>query len=126
MNFEESLCAELKMITGLERKVFPQKAEENTEPPFVVYVSSGGEKVQTLDGYTDLTELNFDLTVVTNSYDQLKSYVGAISSKIRSFFGRTIGTDGVYIKSVSFVEPNEDFQENQSFHKSTFNVRVRF
>jgi hypothetical protein len=126
MNFEEALCMELKTITGLEQKVFPQNAEENTEPPFVVYVSSGGEKVQTLAGYTDLTELSFEVHVITNSYEELKSYVETISSKIRSFFGRSIGTNGPYIKSVGFTEPNEDFQDNQSYHKSTFNVQVRF
>jgi hypothetical protein len=127
MNFEEALCAELKTISGLEQKVFPQNAEENTEAPFVVYISSGGEQVQTLDGYTDLTELSFEVNVVAKSYEQLKSFVQAISNKIQSFFGRTIGgSNGIYIKSVSFTEPNEDFQENQSYHKSTFNVRVRF
>jgi hypothetical protein len=126
MDFEEALCAELKTISGLEQKVFPQNAEENTEAPFVVYTSSGGEQVQTLDGYTDLTELSFELNLVTNSYEELKSYVQIISNKIRSFFGRNIGTNGPYIKSVSFPEPNEDFQENQNYHKSTFNVRVRF
>lgn len=126
MNFEEALCAELQTISGLEQKVFPQNAEENTEAPFVVYVSSGGEKVQTLEGYTDLTELSFEVNVVANSYEELKSYVETISNKVRSFFGRNIGTNGPYIKSVSFTEPNEDFQENQGYHKSTFNVRVRF
>jgi len=126
MNFEEALCAELKTISGLEQKVFPQNAEENTEAPFVVYISSGGELIQTLDGYTDLTELSFEVNIVARTYEELKSYVQAISNKIRSFFGRNIGTNGPRIKSVSFTEPNEDFQDNQSYHKSTFNVRVRF
>jgi hypothetical protein len=126
MNFEEALCAELKTIAGLEQKVFPQKAEENTEAPFITYTSSDGEKVQTLEGFTDLTELSFEIDLVAISYEQLKSYVQVVSNKLRSFFGRSIGTNGPIIKSITFLEPTEDFQEDQNYHKSTFNIRVRF
>lgn len=126
MNFEEALCAELKTISGLESKVFPQVAEENTEPPFICYVSSDGEKIQTLSGYTDLTELSFEVHLITKSYEELKSYVQLVSTKIRSFFGRSIGANGPYIKSVNVNEPDEDFQTSQNYYKSTFNVRVRF
>ena len=45
MDFEQALTYELQAITGLSGKVFPQKAEENTKPPFVVYISSEGEQI---------------------------------------------------------------------------------
>lgn len=126
MDFEEALCAELQTIAGLEKKVFPQSADENTEPPFIAYVSSDGERVQTLDGYTDLTELSVEVNLITKSYEELRNYVQVLSNKLRSFFGRNIGTDGPRIKSISFIEPDEEFQKDQNYHKSTFHVRVRF
>jgi hypothetical protein len=126
MNFEEALCAELQAISGLQQKVFPQNAEEGTEPPFAVYMSSEGEKIQTLDGYSDLTELSFETTVVATNYEAMKSLTKAVLDRIKSFFGRSIGTNGPVIKSVSHIEPVEEFQQDQNYHKSTINVRVRF
>ena len=41
MDFEQALVYELQAITGLSGKVFPQIAPENTDPSFIVYVSSG-------------------------------------------------------------------------------------
>jgi hypothetical protein len=126
MNFEEALCAELQAISGLQQKTFPQNAEEGTEPPFVVYNSSDGEKVQTLDGYTDLTELSFEVAVVATSYEGLKGLTKAVLDRVKGFFNRSIGTDGPFIKSVSHIEPIEDFQQDQNYHKSTITFRVRF
>lgn len=126
MNFEEALNAELRTVAGLENKVFPQIATENTEPPYVCYVSSDGERILTLDGPTDLTELSFEVSIVAKSYEELKAYVQVISNKLRSFFGRNIGTGGPEIKSISLMEPNEEVQKDQNYHRSTFNVRVRF
>lgn len=126
MNFEEALCAELQAIAGLEGKVFPQNALEGVEPPLIVYISSDGEKVQTLDGYSDLTELNFEVFVLARTYEELKGYSKAALDRVKSFFGRNIGTDGPKIKSVTHIEPNEDFQKDLNYHKSSFSARVRF
>jgi hypothetical protein len=126
MDFEQALCAELQAVSGLQEKVFPQNAEEGTEAPFIVYISSDGEKVQTLDGFTDLNELSFEVHVVAKSYEELKGLTRAVLDRIKSFFGRAIGQDGPTIKSVSYAEPIEDFQEGQNYHKSTVNARVRF
>lgn len=126
MDFEQALCAELQAIPVLNKKVFPQIAEEGTEPPFAIYISSGGEKVQTLEGYTDLTELGFEIHIVTKSYEDLKGLTKAVLDKVKSFFGRAIGQDGPHIKSISHAEPVEDLDEELNFHKSTIDVRVRF
>lgn len=127
MDFEQALCAELQAIPVFQNKVFPQFAEENTEPPFIVYISSDGEKIQTLDGYTDLNELSFEIHIISKTYEELKGLSKAVLDRIKSFFGRPIGgQEGLFIKSISHVEPIEDFQQDQNFHKSTFTARVRF
>ena len=73
MNFEEALTYELQAISGLSNKVFPQKAEENLSPPFLVYLSSDGEAIMTLSGPTDMTELTCGIHVWAESYEQLKA-----------------------------------------------------
>jgi len=126
MDFEQALCYEIQTINGLSGKVFPQQAEEDTQPPFVVYVSSDGEKIMTLGGPTNMTELNCEIHVVAESYEQLKSLTKAVLDRIRSFFQRAIGQNGPTIKSVSHIEPIEDFDNNFNFHKSSFTIKIRY
>lgn len=126
MDFEQALVYELQTIKGLSGKIFPQTALENTEPPFVVYFSSEGEKIMTLSGPTNLTELTCEIHVITETYEQLKSLTKAVIERIKSFFQRMIGQDGPLIKSVSHVEPTEDMDNNLNYHTSSFNIRVRF
>lgn len=126
MNFEEALVYELQAITAISGKVFPGQAKEETKPPFVVYISSEGEPVMTLAGATDMTELTCEFHVIGETYEQVKSVTKAILDRIRSFFRRPIGQGGPVIKSVSYLEPVEDMEENQNYHKISFDVRVRF
>lgn len=126
MDFEQSLAYELQAITGLEGKVFPQQAQEDTKPPFVVYVSSEGEPIRSLAGATDMTELTCEVHVITETYEDLKSFTRMVLDRIESFFQRPIGREGVYIKSVSYTEPVEEMDNNLNYHRSSFDVRVRF
>lgn len=126
MDFEQSLVYELSTINGLSGKVFPQMAEEGTLAPFVVYISSDGEKIMTLSGPTDMTELTCEVNVVTESYEQLKGHTKAVLDRLRSFFQRAIGENGPYIKSISLTEPIEDIDTALNYHKSTLDIRVRY
>lgn len=126
MDFEQALVYELSMISGLTNKIFPQNAEENVEPPLVVYMSSGGEKIMTLSGPTQLTELNCELHLICETYEQLKGYTKAVLARVQSFFQRNIGNDGPYIKSVSYIEPVEDIENQLNYHRSQIDIKVRF
>lgn len=126
MNFEEALTYELQAVSGLSNKVFPQKAEENLLPPFLVYLSSDGEAIMTLSGPTDMTELTCGIHIWAESYEQLKDYTKMVINRLKSFFQRNIGQNGPYIKSISHTEPTEDIDNNTNFHISSFDIRVRF
>ena len=126
MDFEKALAYELQTIPSLQGKVFPQIAEENTKPPFVVYVSSDGENIMTLSGPTEMTELTCEIHVVAETYEQLKSLVPTIINRTKTFFQRTIGRNGPLIKSVSHVEPVEEIDNNANYYRSSFDIRVRY
>jgi hypothetical protein len=126
MNFEEALTYELQAVSGLSNKVFPQKAEENLLPPFLVYLSSDGEAIMALSGPTDMTELTCGIHIWAESYEQLKDYTKMVINRLKSFFQRNIGQNGPYIKSISHTEPTEDIDNNTNFHISSFDIRVRF
>lgn len=126
MDFEKALAYELQTIPSLQGKVFPQMAEENTKPPFVVYVSSDGENIMTLSGPTEMTELTCEIHVVAETYEQLKSLVPTIINRTKTFFQRIIGRNGPLIKSVSHVEPVEEIDNNANYYRSSFDIRVRY
>lgn len=126
MDFEQALTYELQAITGLSGRVFPQKAEENFLPPFVVYISSEGEPIMALSGPTDMTELTCEIHINAESYEQLKSLTKVVLDRLKSFLQRNIGQDGPYIKSISHTEPTEDIDNNTNMQLSSFDIRVRF
>jgi hypothetical protein len=126
MDFEQAMVYELQAINGLSGKVFPSAPEEGTVAPYVVYSSSEGEPIMTLCGPTDMTELSCEIHVITESYEQLKSLTKAVLDRIRSFFQRVIGQNGPLIRSISHVEPIEDIDTNTNYHKSSFDIRVRY
>jgi hypothetical protein len=126
MDFEQALTYELQTIPGLQGNVFPQTAEENTKPPFIVYISSDGENVMSLSGPTEMTELTCEIHVVAETYEQLKSIVRTIINRLKSFFQRNIGQNGPLIKSISHVEPVEEIDNNANYYRSSFDIRVRY
>ena len=127
MNFEEALVYELSSITGLEGRVFPLSATEGTNPPFVIYVSSEGEQLKSLNGYIDdINDVTCEIHVVAESYEKLKSLLKTVIEKLQSFFGRPIGVNGVTIKSFSYTEPTEGTEEDLDYKRSSFDIRVRY
>jgi hypothetical protein len=126
MVFEEALVYELETISGLNDKVFPLSAPEDTEPPFIIYVSSEGKKVRSLEGYSDLTEVTFEIHVTTIHYSDLKSMTKLVMDKINSFYSRAIGVNGPVIKSVSIDEPVESKVEELDYNRCAFDCHIRF
>lgn len=124
MDFEQALVYELSSIPTLEGRVFPQTAQEGTNPPFVLYISSEGEKVQTLGGYVDNKEMHVSIQVVGQSYADLKTLIRQVIDKVASFFGRPIGVGGPTVQAFEYTEPTEAYNEELDFHSSTFDIKV--
>lgn len=126
MNFEQALTYELQTITGLSKKVYPQKAPENASPPFVVYFSSDGEPIMALSGPTNMTELSCEIHISAETYEQMKSLTKNTTNRLKTFFQRSIGQNGPIIKSINHTEPIEDVDNGTNFHISSFDIRIRF
>jgi hypothetical protein len=126
MEFEEALVHELGSISGLEGRVFPFSANEGTNPPFIIYVSSDGEGIQTLSGMDNsIRQLDCHIHVVSQTYEELKGLVKQVIDKLSSFFGRAIGINGPTVKSFSYIEPTEMYNEQFDYHTSSFDIKVR-
>lgn len=125
MNFEQSLVYELSTITGLEQKVFPLKAKEGISPPFVIYVSSHGEETKVLEGYLGDKEIVCEIHILGKNYAEMKNYTNLVLEKLKTFFGRQIGENGVFIKSFTYIEPEESHENELNYERTSFDIKVR-
>lgn len=124
LNFEEALVMELASIPSFANKVFPLFAVEGTEPPFIVYISSEGEQTQDLNGFAQTKELRCEINVIAESYTGMKENAKLVIDKITSFFGRSIGMAGPFIKSISYEQPNELHDKEYGYYQCSFDIRV--
>lgn len=125
MNFEESLVYELSSIGVLTGKIFPLSAVAGVQTPFLVYVSSEGEEDRSLNGFLGSKLITCEIHIITASYSDLKSITKQVLDKIKSFWGRSIGIDGVFIKSIAYDPPVETVDEELNLRRSAFDIRVR-
>jgi len=51
MTFEAALRTELMTITSLNNKVFPMRAPEGTEAPYLIYTTTLGDYDKSLEGW---------------------------------------------------------------------------
>jgi hypothetical protein len=125
LNFEEALVEELGSIQGLEGRIYPLNAGEGEKPPFVVYVSSEGEQDLSLEGFANTKEINCEIHIVCDQYEDLKNYTKAVLNTFLTFQGRPIGTNGPLIKSFAYDHPQESNDEERNYSVSSFDIRVR-
>jgi hypothetical protein len=125
VTFEEALKYELSTITGMDKKVFPSVVKEGVKPPYVIYVSSEGVYDKTLSGYLDTKEIECEIHVIHTDYGVMKTLTKEVLTKLLTFYGRSIGINGVFIKSFTYDKPEEAFEEEVGFHRSSFGFRVR-
>lgn len=126
MEFEESLNIELSTIAGFNGKIFPLYAAEGEEPPFLIYVSSEGKVTQTLDGWTNEKEVEFEIHVIAKSYFKMKTLTKETIDKLSSFHQREIGNNGLFIKSISSEQPIEVHEKDIGYYRSSTEWRARF
>lgn len=120
-NFEKALTQELKKVLPA---VFPLVAPEGTPTPYIVYMSSYGQRDQVLEGYTDQREIDVTVHVVGGSYSDMKDYTNAMIDSILAL--TVMGTDLIPVQHVHYEQPDEMIdpvtKENHCF--TDFKIRI--
>lgn len=123
-DFEQALVAELGSLPGMTGKVFPLDATEGQTPPFIVYLSSYGERVKTLNGYLQTKEIPIEVNILSSTYTGIKPLIPAAIEKLISFVGRVIGTSGPYVQEVSYDSPTELYEEEPKWYRCIITARI--
>lgn len=110
MSFEGDLSTSLRSIADLSDKVFPLTAPKGTKAPYVFFQSSEGMRDRTLEGYIDSKEIAVELSVVHETYDQMKLMTQEVMSLILGFEQSTmINTN---IQEITYSAPVELYEQN--------------
>lgn len=105
---EESLKEELHSISGLYNNVFPLDAPENYPTPYLVYLSSEGVNVKSLNGFLSSKSVEVELRIVCDTYSRMKEINSEVVQRLQSFLRREIGvTDPVFVRDILIEEPVE-------------------
>jgi hypothetical protein len=110
MDFEQALKTELKQIIGFN-KVSPMMVKQGTKTPYLFYISSEGVFDKGLDGYLDSKEVECEINIVCDSYEQLKPLTRQVINKLIFFPNRTIGGSDIFIQDVTYEKPVELYEK---------------
>jgi len=120
MSFEPALAQELKTIPELQNRVYPLYAPEaNAEQgvPYLIYASSEGLRDKTLSGYLESKEVRGELNIIARRYGDMKAITRLVIALLVDMIGRKIGTDGPYIKDISYQHPVEMYEPQPDLYR---------
>lgn len=73
-----------------------------------------------------MKEVECEINVVHKTYSGAKALFSQVLDKVLTFYGRSIGVDGVFIKSLDYEEPVEMYEEEVKLNRIAFRINVRF
>lgn len=126
MDFEQALRAELVPLSNLANKVFPLFAPEGTTPPFIVYQKIRTDYVKTLDGTQTKRDGWYEFDILAPTYSELQTQYTQLVTKLKTFTGRTIGTNGPFIENVTIENAVELYENQVDWHRMNMEVKFYF
>lgn len=122
-NFEKALVQELKKVLPA---VFPLVAPEGTPAPYIVFMSSYGDRDRFFEGYGAQREIDITIHVVGGSYSAMKEATNFMIDALLLLERSTMGTDKIPVQHVMYEQPEEMVdpitKENHCFTELKFRI----
>ena len=127
MTFEAALRSELVTISGLSNKVFPIRAPEGTEAPYLIYTTSVGEYDKSLDGWHKSKSVAAELNILHNSITKLRALTREVMALVMTFEGKTLGETGPVVDEIVFEGDSVEMYEPQAdLYRKVINMRIYY
>lgn len=129
MDFESALTYELKKIAAFSGRIYPHtspEANKHNGVPYLIYVSSEGERTKTMGGYVSGRELNGELNIVAARYKDLKQLTREVLDVMIGTEERSIGVKGPYIQEFTYEAPVELYEEKPDLYRCLIQFQVYF
>jgi Protein of unknown function (DUF3168). len=129
-DFEQALRAEIvAAIPALGGRVYPLFAPEAVKKngvPYLIYASSEGLRDKALDGYLQSKEVRAELNVIAERYEDMKAITHEVVALLVDMEGRQIGTDGPFIKELTYQMPVELNEPQPQLHRCVVEFSAHF
>ena len=126
MDFEQGLSAELSTSAGLANKVFPVKAEQGTQAPYLTYSLGSNDRTKTLAGHDGLVESQYQLDLYHATYAGLKALKKLVIANLKTYDRRNIGGTGPFIQQVEIINDFETWEDPVKLYKGIIEFNVDY
>ncbi|TGE31328.1 DUF3168 domain-containing protein [Desulfosporosinus sp. Sb-LF] len=122
MDLEQGLTVELSAIPGLESKVYPITAAQDTPTPYATYALGSSERTSDLTGRTALIKQQYQIDVYESTYAGLKNLKKPIIQKLKSLNLRSIGDTGPLIQQAEITNDYETYEIEAKLYRAILEV----
>jgi hypothetical protein len=126
MDFESAFRQELTSITELTNKVFPLTAPENTSPPYVIYLKTRINPIQTHSSTLDIIQGLYEVNLLHSSYSQLQDLYQKVKSKLINIQQRVIGTNGPFLQECTILNVVELYENQVKLYRMNIEFKVTY
>ena len=110
---------QLKELVG--DKIYPISSTHSVKAPFVVYRRSGFTPLRTKDRWSVENEIDLDVVVVSDGYDEGLSIAEQV---IQALDNKKYNGDECTIESLQLVQAQEDFIEDVYLQVLSFKIKT--
>ena len=127
LTFEAALRMELTTITELQDKVFPIRALEGTEAPYLIYLTSVGEPDKSLNGWHKSKSVAVVLNIIHHSSTRLRALTREVLALVMTWEGRRLAETGARVDELTFEGDGVEMYEPQAdLYRKVINIRIYF
>ena len=114
MTFEAALRAELVTIPDLQDKVFPMRAPEGTEAPYLIYTTTLGDYDKSFEGWHNSKAVTVELNVIHDRAAAVRSLAREVQALVMGFECRKLAGAGPRIDGIVFDGEGVELYEAQA------------
>ena len=94
------LTTDANITAYIGTKVYPDITPQDVQYPFVVYTITNSLPVDYKDGQSNLEEINLQIDVYTQSYDDTQEISNLIRNRLDRFMG---SAEGVEVQTIKYI-----------------------
>ena len=94
------LTTDANITAYIGTKVYPDITPQDVQYPFVVYTITNSLPVDYKDGQSNLEEINLQIDVYTQSYDDTQEIANLIRNRLDRFVG---SAEGVEVQTIKYI-----------------------
>ncbi len=114
MTFEAALRAELITISDLQDKVFPMRAPEGTEAPYLIYTTTLGDYDKSLEGWHKSKGVTVELNVIHDRAAAVRALSREVQALVMGLEGKQLASTGPHINEIVFEGEGVELYEAQA------------